>query len=118
MGTKIRSMWLEYRADEMRALIKRYETDGYDKKAIQKAKKQLAEIEIEIVRVEAGLPAPKPDKRKLSKDDIALRRKIVAKAEKMRKRYPAMTWKAIADHKEIDTPERTLRDWRHNPTYQ
>jgi hypothetical protein len=116
---KFALVWLlQSQANEMRALIKRYETDGCDKKTIQKAKKQLAEIEIEIVRVEAGLPPPKPDKRKLSKDDIAHRRRIVAKAVKMRKRHPAMTWKAIADHKEIDVSERTLRDWRHNPTYQ
>lgn len=49
--------------------------------------------------------------------DISYRRKIVRKANEIyRTRKPRPKWVAIAD--ELEVPERTLRDWRHNPVYQ
>lgn len=44
------------------------------------------------------------------------RRKLVARANEMRLADPKRPWADIA--KELDLPERTLRDWRHNPHYQ
>ena len=59
----------------------------------------------------------KPHSRsRLTENDIEHRRQIVAKANKLRTQNPSLKWKIIA--KELDVPERTLRDWRHNPRYQ
>lgn len=53
---------------------------------------------------------------RLTEDEIKQRKNIVNKAEEMRSNTPGIKWKAIA--LELDVPERTLRDWRHNPTYK
>jgi hypothetical protein len=53
---------------------------------------------------------------RLTKDEIKRRKKIVKDAERIfRESNPKKTWKQIAY--ELDIPERTLRDWRHNPQY-
>ena len=44
------------------------------------------------------------------------RKKMVAEAIRLRNESPRMAWKEIA--KTLDIPERTLREWRHNPHYQ
>jgi len=53
---------------------------------------------------------------RLTKDDIRYRKNIVKKAEALRKENPKLLWQKIAD--EVGVPERTLRDWRHNPIYK
>jgi hypothetical protein len=53
---------------------------------------------------------------KLGKDEIQRRKKIVREAEKIKKENPDFLWEKIAD--DLGIPERTLRDWRHNPTYK
>ncbi len=58
----------------------------------------------------------KPDNRRLSDEDVNYRRGIVAAANQWRQANPRMTWRQIAQN--IGEPERTLRDWRHNPLYQ
>ena len=70
-------------------------------------------------RVQDNLPSkPKQKGRyRLTQNEIRGRKKIVKEAEKVFKEsVPKKTWKQIAD--EFDIPERTLRDWRHNPIYQ
>lgn len=52
---------------------------------------------------------------RLTDDEIKSRRKRVREAKKRKKESPQMLWKQIA--KDLDLPERTLRDWRHNPLY-
>jgi hypothetical protein len=52
---------------------------------------------------------------RLTKDEIDNRRKIRKKAEKIKRKNPEKYWKEIAN--ELEIPERTLRDWRHNPIY-
>lgn len=49
---------------------------------------------------------------RLTEDDNIYRHEIVEKANKIRSDNPLKTWREIA--REIDKPERTLRDWRHN----
>lgn len=68
-------------------------------------------------------PSKKLDKPKqkgryrLTKSEIKTRRKIVSEAERIYKESsPKKTWKQVAY--ELDIPERTLRDWRHNPIYK
>ena len=53
---------------------------------------------------------------RLTDDQIKLRRKIVRDAIKRKQESPLKTWKEVA--RELDIPERTLRDWRHNPIYK
>lgn len=53
---------------------------------------------------------------RLTQDEIRQRKKIVKEAKRIFKESdPKKTWKQIAY--ELDIPERTLRDWRHNPQY-
>lgn len=61
-----------------------------------------------------GLP-PTPKKRgryRLTDEEIARRQEIVKQAEQLKASDPRKKWKEIAY--ELDIPERTLRDWRHN----
>jgi hypothetical protein len=54
---------------------------------------------------------------RLTEDEVKRRKKIVKDANRfMRESNYVKTWKQIAI--ELDIPERTLRDWRHNPIYQ
>ena len=53
---------------------------------------------------------------RLTKDDIKFRKKKVKEAAEIKKQDPSKYWKEIA--LEVDVPERTLRDWRHNPVYK
>ncbi len=55
-------------------------------------------------------------KNKLTDEDTTYRRGIVQSANQMRKETPGRGWVSIA--RDLGIPERTLRDWRHNPTYQ
>ncbi len=79
--------------------------------------------ELQPVRVDAAqADAGKPEKPKqagryrLTHDEIKRRKKIVKDAERIfRESNPRKTWKQIAY--ELEIPERTLRDWRHNPQY-
>ena len=57
---------------------------------------------------------PLTEEEKAKRD--ADRKEIVRQANKLRIEDPQKTWKAIS--REIGIPERTLRDWRHNPKYQ
>jgi hypothetical protein len=53
---------------------------------------------------------------RLTEYEIKRRKKIVKDAIRIfKKSNPKKTWKQIAY--ELDIPERTLRDWRHNPQY-
>lgn len=53
---------------------------------------------------------------RLTKEDIEHRKNIVLQARVLRAENPYKLWAEIAN--ELDIPERTLRDWRHNPLYQ
>lgn len=52
---------------------------------------------------------------RLTVDDITYRKEIVKKAEEIH-RDTGKSWKLIA--RQLGIPERTLRDYRHNPLYQ
>jgi hypothetical protein len=54
----------------------------------------------------------------LTTPEINYRREKVRRANQIKEQDPPKTWKEIAKDKEIDLPERTLRDWRHNPLYK
>ncbi len=84
-------------------------------------------IDYLLDRTKNDKPAPKrtPDvvkqtnevKQALNRElDRESRRAVVRKANELRLADPKRQWKEIA--KELDLPERTLREWRHNPHYQ
>lgn len=52
---------------------------------------------------------------RLTPEEIKNRKEIVKKAKKIKKDNPSKLWKQIAT--ELEIPERTLRDYRHNPIY-
>ena len=72
----------------------------------------------DVVQVDAAKPEkPKHKGRyRLTREDIKKRKEIVKDANERKKNNPRKTWKEIAS--EMDIPERTLRDYRHNPLNQ
>lgn len=56
------------------------------------------------------------ERRDLDEDEVNRRKEVVRKAEEIRKENPKLLWTKIAE--DMDIPERTLRDWRHNPRYR
>jgi hypothetical protein len=67
-------------------------------------------------------PEPEPEKGlrqkgryRLTPEEIKVRTKQVREAKKLKKSDPSLGWKEIA--RTLGVPERTLRDWRHNPLY-
>jgi len=53
---------------------------------------------------------------RLSEEEIKNRKNIVKQAEKSKRENPDLLWEKIAS--DLLIPERTLRDWRHNPLYK
>jgi len=102
--------WLEELSDAIREVFDVEEEKGISQSQIAN---QLYLLEKENFKSEK----PKQKGRyRLTPDEIKRRKKIVKEAERIFKSSdPKKTWKQIAN--ELDIPERTLRDWRHNPQY-
>ena len=86
---------------------------------IYKIAKSFQEKSLDTPIFEAVAKPEKPKQKgryRLTQDQIKQRKKIVKDANRIfRASNPKKTWKEIAY--ELDIPERTLRDWRHNPLY-
>lgn len=84
--------------------------------AREEIKKKEADFQTVKVRAEKPEKPKQKGRYRLTKDDIKRRKKIVKDAKRIFKESnPKKTWKQIAY--ELGIPERTLRDWRHNPEY-
>ncbi len=91
---------------------------GYDPIPHRKAESDVfvKALKLEITRTTKEWKQTQMGRGKLTDPEIKHRRDVVARAEQLTADDPQKTWKQIA--LDLDLPERTLREWRHNTTYQ